>query len=96
MEGQGSSSYHLIILVVLTCLVTCENQNIVELKKTVAALQDIKNYLRVCLELCTFGEMRSIYLICLILSGYPDTGGEDAGSPQLQDRVPPGRGDIVQ
>ena len=35
------------IFPVLFAFVACENQNVVELKKTVAALQDIKNYLHV-------------------------------------------------
>ena len=38
------------IIPVLFAFVACENQNVVELKKTVAALQDIKNYLRVMLN----------------------------------------------
>ena len=35
------------IIPVLFAFVACENQNVVELKKTVAALQDIKDYLHV-------------------------------------------------
>ena len=30
-------------------MIVCENQSIIELKKTVAALQDIKNYLYVAI-----------------------------------------------
>ena len=36
-------------VLLLIPVIACENQSIIELKKTVAALQDIKNYLYVAI-----------------------------------------------
>ena len=64
------------IFPVLFAFVACENQNVVELKKTVAALQDIKNYLHVMSFIIMF------WWNGVILSGHRDTRGADAGADE--------------